>query len=313
MIKCGVIGVGYLGRFHAQKYKILSEQAELVGVSDMSEPRGTEVAKELGVPFIADYRDLLSRVQTVTIAASTMAHFEVAREALNRGIHVFVEKPITDVSPRAEELVKLADQKKLCLQVGHIERFNPTFREAVKHVNKPLLIEASRLSVFTPRGADVSVVHDLMIHDLDLVLNLSSGSPVKSVEAMGISAVTSGIDFASAHIQFESGCVANVTASRMNPIISREMRVHQKNKVIGVDFGKFTVSLTTPQAESTPRALQFNTEFIAVEKGDALLAETRSFLECVRTGQKPEVTGRDATEALKLAESIVEKIKARLH
>jgi predicted dehydrogenase len=306
-----VIGVGYLGRFHAQKYKAISD-ADLVAVSDLSSERCQEVAKELGVESVVDFKLLKNRVDAVSIAASTKSHFEIAKWCLENEISVFVEKPITSLSEEAKELCELANRKNLTLQVGHIERFNPAMRSAREVLKNPLFIEVHRLAPFTLRGADVNVVLDLMIHDLDVILSLVR-SPVKSVTAVGAPVLTKSIDIANARLEFESGTVVNLTASRVSQQTQRKFRVFEKDKYLSIDFGKGSVDLLTKTGEWTGPIPPLDHKSWSLEKGDALLEEIKSFIEAVRTKKRPEVNGEDGLAALKLAEQIVSSICERSH
>ena len=306
-IRCGVVGVGYLGRFHAQKYKSLSS---LVGVSDANRARGEEVAKELGVPFYGDYRELFAQVDAVSIASSTLAHYEIARAALNGGLHTLVEKPITAQAVQAIELIELAKNKNRILQVGHIERFNPSFVAAQPYMGAPTFIDAQRFAPFNLRGSDVDVVRDLMIHDLDLVLSLVRSS-VKSFSAVGSAIVTREVDLANVRLEFENGAVANISASRISKDAVRMLRLFEKNRFVSIDLGKGGVEVTEKKGELQGTTLPFEIKTLVVEKGDALLAEVKSFVEAITLGRGPVVTGKDAYEALLLAEKIVAQIKSR--
>jgi predicted dehydrogenase len=314
-LRCAVVGVGYLGRFHAQKYKQI-EDAELIGVCDASLERAQVVATELGVEAIADYKTLLGRVEAVTVASTTRTHYEISKFFLENGVHVNVEKPMTVTIAEAEDLVALSKKHNLKLQVGHVERFNPALQAAQEKLNTPLFIECHRLAPFKPRGVDVDVVLDLMIHDIDVIMSLVK-SPVKSVSAVGAPVLTKVVDIANARIEFESGTVANVTASRVSQTATRKFRVFQLQQYLSIDFGSGEVNLTTKTGEwpKTPDAndhvpLEF--ESWSLEKGDALLAETKAFLNAVRTGGAVVVTGDDGLSAMRVATAIQKEIYARL-
>jgi predicted dehydrogenase len=309
-MRAAVIGVGYLGRFHAQKYKLIDD-VQFVGVSDARPERGQEVAKELGIEYFADYKQLKGRVDLVTIAASTRSHFEIAKWCLQNSISVFVEKPMTATSQEGEELCALAQKNALTLQVGHVERFNPALTSVRERIKKPLFIEVHRLAPFTPRGADVDVVLDLMIHDLDVICSLVQ-SPVKDISAVGVPVLTKLIDIANARIEFESGAIANVTASRVSLQSTRKFRIFETDKYLSIDFGKGSVDLTTKTGEWTGDVPPLDHQSWGLEKGDALLAETRSFVQCVREKKRPVVNGEDGLAALRLAERIVGNIRERL-
>ncbi|MCM2282536.1 MAG: Gfo/Idh/MocA family oxidoreductase [Bdellovibrionaceae bacterium] len=309
-VRCAVVGVGYLGRFHAQKYKMI-ESAELVGVADAQAERVHEVAGELGVKAFTDYRQLVGQVDAVTVAASTKAHFELAKFFLSNGIHVNVEKPMTSTVLEAEELVRIAKEKDLRLQVGHVERFNPALQAARSKLEMPLFIECHRLAPFKPRGVDVDVVLDLMIHDLDVILSLVK-SPVKSVSAVGAPVLTQLVDIANARIEFESGTVANITSSRVSQNATRKFRVFQKSQYLSIDFGTGEVNLTTKTGEWEGESLPLEFESWSLEKGDALLAETQAFVDAIRDQKPCVVSGQDGLVAMALAERVREDIYQRL-
>ncbi len=309
-VRCAVVGVGYLGRFHAQKYKAI-EEAELVGVCDASAERARAVALELGVRAFPDHRELIGEVDAVTIAASTRAHFELAKFFLSQGVHVNVEKPMTSTVAEAEELVRIAKEKDLRLQVGHVERFNPALEAARGKLEMPLFIECHRLAPFKPRGVDVDVVLDLMIHDLDVILSLVK-SPVKSVSAVGAPVLTPLVDIANARVEFESGTVANVTSSRVSQNATRKFRVFQRRQYLSIDFGTGEVNLTTKTGEWEGENPPFELESWSLEKGDALLAETRAFIEAIRGNKPCVVSGQDGLVAMALAERVRDDIHKRL-
>lgn len=309
-IRCAVIGVGYLGRFHAQKYKMIPD-AELVGVADANPERAKEIATELGVSAFLSPNDAIGKVDAVTIAASTQAHYELTKLFLSHGIHVNVEKPMTSTVDQAKELVELAKSKNLCLQVGHVERFNPALQAARAKLEMPLFIECHRLAPFKPRGVDVDVVLDLMIHDLDVILSLVK-SPVKSISAVGAPVLTQLADIANARVEFESGTIANITSSRVSQSATRKFRVFQKSQYLSIDFGTGEVNLTTKTGEFEGDNLPLEFEAWSLEKGDALLAETQAFVRSVQTGESPVVSGEDGMVAIRLAEQIREDIYQRL-
>jgi predicted dehydrogenase len=311
-IRTAVVGVGHLGKFHAQKYKAL-DICEFVGVCDNSKERVAQVANELNVKGFTDIRELLGKVDAVTIAASTAAHFELSKFFLENNIHVNVEKPITSTSVEARELCELARKKNLKLQVGHVERFNPALKAAKASLKSPLFIECHRLAPFKPRSLEVSVMLDLMIHDLDVILSLVNRK-VTNVSAVGTPVMTKTIDIANARIEFENGAVANVTASRVSQSALRKFRVFQKDQYLSMDFGSGEVQLITKTGEFEPSstALPIKSESWNLEKGDALLEETRSFVNSIINNTKCEVTGEDGLLALELAEKISDDIEKRL-
>jgi predicted dehydrogenase len=235
-LNVGVIGVGHLGSLHAKMYSQI-ETANLVGVYDMEKQRAREVADQYKTKTFASIDELVGAVNAVSIVTPTPAHFDVAVQALEKGIHTFIEKPITESIDQARKLVNLAESKNLKIQVGHIERFNPAILALEAYNIRPLFIESHRLAQFNPRGSDVAVVLDLMIHDIDLILSLVK-SPVERIEANGVAVVSDSADIANARIQFRNGCVANVTASRISQQKMRKMRLFQQDAYISIDFAQ---------------------------------------------------------------------------
>lgn len=304
-----VIGVGYLGRYHAQKYAAI-ENANLIGVCDLNETAGRAVADELGCDYFGDHRALAKQVDAVSIAATTTAHFELARYFLKHGVHVLVEKPMTVTSAEAAKLTALAETSKLKLQVGHIERFNPALLSAREGLDNPTFIECHRLAPFNVRGADVDVVLDLMIHDLDVILSLVD-SPPEHVSAVGIAALTDKVDVANARIEFANGAIANVTASRASTKAERKFRVWQDQHYVSIDFGRGIVQKITSRGDWQDGESALNEESWNLEKGDALAAEIEAFLDAVRNDTDCIVSGRDGQAALELAELILADIEAR--
>lgn len=295
-LRSAVIGVGYLGRFHAQKWAALAD-AQLVGVADSDAARAHAVAAEVGSVAYTDYRDLLAQVDLVSVVVPTEHHHRVVRDCLEAGVHVLVEKPITQRVDEADALIELARARGLTLQVGHLERFNPAWLALRPHVTSPLFIEAHRLAPFKPRGTDVSVVLDLMIHDLDLILSVVA-SPIAEVRASGTSVLTDGIDIGNARIEFENGCVANITASRVSVDTLRKMRLFLKDQYLAIDFGERRVSAARRRDDpQQPIAL----EQVEVPAGDALMNEIEAFARAVRQGGPAPVSGEDGRRALALA------------
>lgn len=309
VLKCAVIGVGYLGRFHAQKYQMLAG-AELVAVSDCNLDTCERVALELKVPGFTDYHALFGKVDAVSIAATTRQHYAIAKECLEQGIHVLIEKPITERVEEADELIHLAKNKNLCLQVGHLERFNPAFVALKENLDSPLFIDAQRLAPFSPRGADVNVIFDLMIHDIDLIQDLVQ-SPIVHMEAHGTSILTKTIDIAQVRIHFENLCVANLTASRISYVRERKMRLFQKSGYISVDFQNNQLALfkKKPLTEGMPEVLKEELQF---EKSDALLKQIQAFIQAIAEKKVPFVSGKEGRDALVTAESITSLIQINL-
>lgn len=311
-IKCAVIGVGYLGRFHAQKLQSIDE-ANLVAVCDLDQAACAAAEKEFNVQAYRDYRDLFEIVDAVSIAATTSAHYEIAKDCLKAGIHVLIEKPITETVAEANELVMLARKHDVKLQVGHLERFNAARLALDEYLEKPLFIESNRLAPFNPRGTDVNVVLDLMIHDIDIIQTLVQ-SPIKSLDAQGAPVLSPSVDIANARITFENNCVANVTASRVSFKTERKTRIFQKNSYISIDYQnkKFAV-FTKGEGEMYPGIPEISRDESVFESGDALLEETKSFVRCIHENKTPLVTGEEGLEALATAEKISSLIHHNLN
>jgi len=310
-IRCAVIGVGYLGRFHAQKYKMLPN-VELVGVCDPTTTAREAVALELNVQGFSDYTELFGKVDAVSIAATTNKHYEIAKSCLEQGIHVLIEKPITETVAQAEELILLAKKHQAKLQVGHLERFNSARLALDAYLNKPLFIESERLAPFNPRGTDVNVILDLMIHDIDIIQNMVK-SPIVSIEAHGTPVLTKAIDIANARISFANHCVANVTASRISFKTERKTRIFQHDSYISIDYqNKQLAVFKKGNGEMFPGIPDIKSEQKEFEKGDALLEEIKSFLNAIETNSIPQVTGEEGRDALETAERITAQIHHNL-
>lgn len=303
-LRVGVVGVGYLGRFHAQKYAALPG-VTLVAVVDTNADRAAEIAQEAQTTGLTDYRALFGQVDCVSIAVPTQFHHDVARDFLTHDIDVLVEKPLTATAAEGQELVALADRHQRILQVGHLERFNPALRSLTGILTAPRFIECQRVAPFVERGTDVDVVRDLMIHDLDVILSLVR-SPVTSIEAFGVPVLTSEPDIANARLRFASGCIANVTASRVALKRERKMRVFQLDTYLVVDYGEHRIRICRREPGAQPGTLP-NLTFEEREVGgeDALEEEIRAFLRAVRDRSQPVVSGQDGLQALEVAERIV--------
>lgn len=310
--RAAVVGVGYLGRFHAQKYARMPE-VELVGVVDADPERARTVAVEVGTVPFTDYRELFGKVDAVSIAVPTPAHFAVGRDFLTQDVDVLLEKPMTTTVAEADELNALAEERGLIVQVGHLERFNPAVVAVRDTVRKPLFIESHRLAIFQPRGTDVSVVLDLMIHDIDIIMNLVK-SDVKSIHAAGVAAVSDHVDIANARLEFESGCVANVTASRISMKNERKIRLFQRDAYISLNFAARDVTVVRKNggAQSAGGGLipGMDIQQFCFTEGDALEDEIRSFVRSVRTRTVSEVTGQMARDALRVALAVMDQIQA---
>lgn len=303
-VRVAVVGVGDFGRQHARVYAGL-EQAELVGVYDTNRARAQAVAEEFGVAVLDSLEELIAKAQAVSVAVPTVEHARVGCRLLDQGLDILVEKPIASNLGEADQLARAARANGRILQVGHVERFNPAVASAAKIVDRPLFFEVHRLGVFTPRSLDVDVVYDLMIHDLDILLTLAG--PVSEVKAVGIPVVTEKVDIAHARLEFETGAIANVTASRISTERVRKLRFFQRHEYVSVDYARrdaLRIRVAQPGAE--PR---FEFEQLPVENEEPLRVELRAFLESARTHETPlvdEVAGRNALE-------LADRVMASIH
>lgn len=304
-LKAGVIGVGHLGQHHARLYASLPG-AQLVGVTDQSMDRAQLIADRHGVRAIRSVDELLSYVDVVSVAVPTSAHYAVAKTCLLAGKHVLVEKPIAVTSAQAHELVQLARQQGRCLQVGHSERFNPVMQVMRPHIGRPVFIECHRLSSFSERGTDVDVVLDLMIHDLDLVLSFNPG-PVEDIQAAGVPVLSSTIDIANARIQFKTGCVANLTASRVSMNKMRRLRIFQQDKYLSIDFQTRQGVICRRNAKAGQRPA-VEVEQLQGGEEEPLKLQLESFLHAAGTGTRPVVSGEDGAVALDVAQQVLQAI-----
>jgi predicted dehydrogenase len=310
-IRVAVVGVGYLGRFHAQKYAHLSG-CELVAVVDGREEVRNSVAAEVRSRAVADYRELLGQVDAVSVVTPTPAHFEIADAFLAAGSHVLVEKPITETPAQARALIARAAEQRRILQVGHLERFNAAILAAEPHLRSPRFIECHRLAPYKERGTDVNVVLDLMIHDIDLVQSLA-GSEIERIDAIGSPVFSGEIDIANARIRFVNGCVANTTASRVSLKTERKLRIFEDAAYISLDLQQKILTLIRKRdAAPAPGQLPVTIEEANLEQGDALKSEIESFLECIRNDRRPIVSGEDGLRALETAIRITEQVHANL-
>lgn len=305
-VRVGVVGVGHLGRHHARLLAGASG-ARLVAVSDLSEERAQAAASTTGATVFTDYRALIGQVDAVSIAVPTVDHVTVAREFLEAGVHVLVEKPMTTTLAEAEALIALAERAGRVLAVGHTERFNPAVSAAIPLVTHPRFIEVHRLSGFPERSLDIDVVFDVMIHDLDIILAIDP-SEVVSVEAVGVPVLSPKVDIANARLKLASGCTVNLTASRISRDKVRKVRFFQPHMYVSVDYGdqELDVWRVEPQPEGRPK---IEGGPVPVEKGEPLGRELQDFVDAVRTGRAPRVTGRDGYRALQLATRVAEAIE----
>jgi predicted dehydrogenase len=322
MVKLGVVGVGHLGQHHARKFLSI-EGCELVGIFDKNPDRASEISQKLGVTAFDTYEALLDEIDAIDIAATTTHHYNLAKIALERGKHVFLEKPITSELWQAEELVALANSKNLKIQVGHIERFNPVILKVEKEITDPMFVESHRLSYFHHRGTDVPVVLDLMIHDIDLILDFIK-SPVTEIRASGVGILTPSIDIANARIEFENGAIANVTSSRVSMKMERKIRFFQRDGYFSMDFQSKQVTVMRKSANIMnilPQIMMGKTDFkpeelvdakhydVSETPKDALSLELEAFVDCIHNDTKPMVDGVAGMRALQIALQIISLIQ----
>lgn len=323
-VRVAVIGVGHLGSIQAKLYKEVPE-AGLVGIYDIDQEKAQKLAHELGVKAFRSLDELWPEVDAVNVVTPTTTHYQIAKEALNQGKHVFIEKPVTEKTMQAEELKNIAQEKNRIIQVGHVERFNPAILSLADVPIQPIFIEAHRLAMFNPRGTDVAVVLDLMIHDIDLILHFIKSNPTR-ILANGVGVVSDTIDIANARIEFENGCVANLTASRISAKKMRKMRIFQKDAYISMDFndgvadifylenqghslfenGTLALSLGQIDAGSVKKDIKYNR--LHRDNVNPLREELVSFIDAVKNGLKPAVTIDEGLSALKLAYNILKQI-----
>lgn len=311
LLKCAVIGVGYLGRFHAQKYKLLPG-VELIAVCDINPDICDAVAAELQVPSCYDYRDLFGKVEAVSISATTNQHYELAKACIKQGLHVLIEKPMTETVAQADELIELAEHFRVKLQIGHLERFNSACLAVDAYLEAPLFIESQRLAPFNPRGTDVNVILDLMIHDIDIIQAIVR-SPIRHIEAQGTPILSKDIDIANARITFANRCVANITASRISFKTERKTRIFQANSYLSIDYHKKEFAVFKKgKGEMYPGIPDIERQHSSFDKGDALLEEIKAFVHCIQKDSSPLVTGLEGRNALATAEKINQLIDKQL-
>lgn len=322
--KVGVIGVGHLGNLHAKMYDTIPT-ADFVGIYDIDADRAKEVSERFGVKAYPNVDELLDEIDAASVVTPTSNHFDTASHALNRGVHVFIEKPITSDVLSADALIKLAQEKNRVVQVGHIERFNPALMSLKSIELNPMFIESHRLAQFNPRGTDVAVVLDLMIHDLDIILSLVN-APVKQIDANGVAIVSDSIDIANTRIQFENGAVANITASRISQKKMRKMRIFQRDTYITIDFlqGLAEVYRLFGDGVDVPELTMLLGEIGTGEQKkkiiyqrpevpdiNALEYELAQFINAVQNETSPLVTAYEGKKALEVALEVMEKIKGQ--
>lgn len=311
-LRVGVVGVGHLGQHHARVYAELQD-CELIGVADVDAERGQEIAQRHDTRFYEDYWELCQYVDALSIAVPTEHHHSVGLTCLQKGVHVLIEKPISRTLEEADELVEAAAARQCILQVGHTERFNAAVERLVQVVENPLFIESNRLSPFPERSTDIDVVLDIMIHDIDIILSVVR-SPLKKLEAVGVPVITSKIDIANTRLEFESGCIANVTASRVSLKQERKLRIFQPTKYISLDYQAQSLQVVEVKhlerrydfPNSRPMIMPYQVD---VEKQEPLKAELEAFVHCVQTGGTPVVSGIDGRNALSAAFQILQTMR----
>jgi predicted dehydrogenase len=325
MLKIGVIGAGHLGKIHIRLLKEIAT-AELVGFYDHHAGIAESVSREFGIKFFESPEALISACDAVDIVTPTISHFELARMAILKSKHIFIEKPITTTVVQAEEIVSLVRELNVKAQVGHVERFNPAFLAAREYLNQPMFIETHRLAEFNPRGTDVSVVHDLMIHDIDVVISVVK-SEVKNINASGVAVVSDTPDIANARIEFENGCVANLTSSRISLKNMRKSRFFQRDAYISVDFLKKkteVVRLKSVVGEPGPLDItidlgngkgskQIYFDNLKIEEGNAIRMELELFIQSILLDKPTPVSADDGCRALEVAHRVMEKLNASLN
>jgi predicted dehydrogenase len=304
LIKAGVIGVGYLGKHHARIYNE-TPGVKLVGVSDIDRNLGMKIANNLGVSFFESPTELLEETNVVSVSTPTATHYRLAKKALLSGIHILMEKPITERPEEAEELIDLSKQKGLILQVGHIERFNPAIIAVSSLIKEPMFVEAQRIAIYNERGTDVAVVLDLMVHDIDIVLAFLH-SDVKKIEAIGVPILSEEYDIANARLEFKNGAIASLTTSRVSYKKERKIRFFQRDMYISVDYLSHQADVwRRMEINGKPCVKKEELEIIPKEP---LRAEIESFVRCVRSGDSPVVNGEDGKRAIQLAYRIIESM-----
>ncbi len=298
-VRVGIIGVGYLGTQHARILSYL-EQAELKGVADIEFKKALEIGNRHGVHYYQHYEEMLDEIDAAIVATPTSEHFSIAKNLLQEGKHVLVEKPITETVEQGEKLVEIAREKGLILQVGHLERFNPAVEAVENLISEPRFIEVQRLGSFSARSLDIDVVLDLMIHDLDIILAMIKDE-VKTIRSSGIHVLSEKIDIANARIEFQSGCVANLTASRVHQGKVRKLRIFEPTVYYSIDYIDQEVKVFPLNGRQT------DIKTLRIQKEEPLKKELQNFLSSIQKGQTSKVSGEEALRALKLAYTVLEE------
>ncbi|MFH1380346.1 MAG: Gfo/Idh/MocA family oxidoreductase [bacterium] len=306
-VKVGVIGVGNLGQHHA---RIISRMhtVKLAGIADINTAKAGKIAQKLHVPLHENYQSLFDQIDAAVIAVPTVSHYKVARDMLSCGIHCLVEKPITETMAQAEDLVVLASQKNLILQIGHVERFNPAVLKAREYINRPQFIEVNRLGPYDPRTSNIGVVLDLMIHDLDMVLSLID-SPIESLESIGAKLVSRHEDIAKVRLRFKNKCIADLSASRITLDRYRKIRIFQADSYISIDYMSPSLKIYTKKMPEISSLKDLNIIKPKLPKEEPLKNELEHFISCVQSGKRPAVSGEHGRDALELAIEILNNMK----
>ena len=304
-VKIAVIGIGYLGEFHAQKYKA-NKNADLIGIIDTNKQRSEEISNKIGVKSYNDYKSIIDQVDAVSIVVPTNLHYKIAKFFIENKKHVLIEKPFASNTAEARKLKKISEKNKTILQIGHLERFNKAFVELKDKVKNPLFIECNRISPFKIRGTEVDVIMDLMIHDLDIIMSINK-SKIKNIQASGISVLTSKTDIANARVVFEDNCVCNLSSSRISDKIERKMRVFQKNSYFSLDYQNS--SLGTYKKIKNKNAVSIEKKEKSFPQNDSLKDEIDSFVKCIKNNKKAVVDASDGLNALTYALKISNLIK----
>lgn len=301
--KIGVIGIGTLGQHHA---RILSQMnnVEVAGIVDVNVPKLLKLARTLNVPSFEDYQSLFGLIDAAVIAVPTIRHYEIAHALLSCGIHCLVEKPITDTLAQAEDLVRSASEKNLILQIGHVERFNPAVLKAQEYIELPRFIEVNRLGPFDPRMNHIGVVMDLMIHDIDIVLSLVN-APIETLESFGAKLVSNFEDIAKVRLRFKNNCIADLSASRISLERFRKIRIFQKNSYISIDYLAPSLKVYSKKKPDITSLRDLNIIKPKLKKEEPLKSELEHFINCVKSGRKPKVSGEHGRDALELAVEIL--------
>ena len=300
LLRVGVVGVGHIGKNHARLYAE-GGTAEFTAIFDSDADNAAQIAAQYGIRAAASLEEFSALVDAASIATPTVSHFEIGRALLEKRKHLLIEKPIAEDTAQASELAELAAQRRLVLQIGHVERFNPVLGALEARLSRPRFIEAHRLSPFPNRSTDIGVVLDLMIHDLEIILHLVR-SPVQRIDAVGVPVLSQREDIANARIRFENGCVANITSSRISPERMRKIRVFQEDAYLSLDYQNQTGEIYRRSATGIERSE------VEIEKEEPLKRQLLSFIECARGGLEPKVSGFEATAALELAVEITKRI-----